>query len=98
MLSDRRFEAGPGTLVTLPRGTVHAFWKASAEPLRALLFVGQGGFESCFVSVAVSLREQPPPANPEVANARIGATAAEHGSEIRPDLTPEGLRSLYAAD
>lgn len=97
MLGDRTVEASPGTLATLPRGTVHAFWNATDAPVRTLFFISEGGFEQFFDAVAVSLREAPP-AGPDDANARIGALAAEYGIEIRPELIPEDVRGLYSPD
>lgn len=95
MLGDKTVEAGPGTLAALTRGTVHAFWNATDEPVSALFFISEGGFEQFFDAVAVSLRDQPPE-NPEEANARIGTIAAKHGIEIRPDLIPDEARDFYA--
>jgi len=95
MLGDKTAEAGPGTLAALTRGTVHAFWNATEEPVTALFFISEGGFERFFDAVAISLRDQPPE-SPGDANARIGAIAAEHGIEIRPELIPEEARDLYA--
>ncbi len=95
MLGDRVAQAGPGTLAALTRGTVHAFWNASDQPVRALFFVSEGGFEQFFDEVAVMLREEMPE-SPDQANARIGAIAAEHGIAIRPELIPAEVQVLYA--
>ena len=97
MLGEQTVEAGPGTLAALTRGTVHAFWNATDQPVRTLFFISQGGFERFFDAVAVSLRDEPP-ANTQDANARIGAIAAEHGIEIRPELIPDEVRDLYAPE
>lgn len=97
MVGDETVEAGPGTLAALTRGTVHAFWNATDQPVKTLFFISQGGFERFFDAVAVSLRDQPPN-SAEDANARIGAIAAEHGIEIRPELIPEEVRDLYEPD
>lgn len=95
MLGDRTVEAGPGTLAALNRGTVHAFWNATDQPVRTLFFVSRGGFERFFDAVAVSLREEPP-ADAADANARVAEIAAAHGIDIRPELTPESVLPLYA--
>ena len=94
MVGDEVVEAGPGTLAALTRGSVHAFWNATNQPVRTLFFVSEGGFEHFFDAVAISLRDDPP-ATAEDANARVGAIAAEHGIEIRPELIPEQARSFY---
>lgn len=97
MLGDRVAQAGPGTLAALTRGTVHAFWNATDEPVRALFLVSEGGFERFFDEVAVMLREETPE-SPEQANTRIGAIAAEHGIAIRPELIPAEVQALYAPE
>lgn len=94
MVGEQTFEASPGTLAALTRGNIHAFWNATDQPVRTLFFISQGGFEQFFDAVAVSLRDEPPE-NAQVANARIGAIAAEHGIEIRPELIPDDVRELY---
>jgi quercetin dioxygenase-like cupin family protein len=97
MLGDQTWEAGPGTLAALTRGTAHAFWNATDQPVRTLFLISQGGFEQFFDAVAVSLRTQPPQ-NAGDANARIGAIAADHGIEILPELIPDEARTLYGPE
>ena len=87
--------AGPGTLVALTRGHVHAFWNSGDDPVRTLFLVsGDGEFEEFFDAVAVALRETPP-AGPDEAGAMVGRIAAEHAITIRMDAVPDTVRHLY---
>ena len=94
MVGDEVLEAPPGTSAALTRGSYHAFWNAGDDPVSVLFFVTDGGFEEFFDAVVVMLRDESPA--PGEANARIGALAAEHGIEIRPDLLPAEAIPLYA--
>src|SRR5918911_405943 len=52
MLGDEVIEAGPGELVTKPRGIPHAFWSASDDETRLLELISPGGFEQYFAALA----------------------------------------------
>ena len=47
-VGDRAYEAGPGTVAFVPRGTPHTFANASEEPARSFVLVTPGGFERYF--------------------------------------------------
>jgi uncharacterized RmlC-like cupin family protein len=47
--------AGPGDLVTKPRGIPHAFWNAGDEPARLLELISPAGFEDYFREMATAL-------------------------------------------
>ncbi|MCW2586975.1 MAG: Cupin 2 conserved barrel domain protein [Frankiales bacterium] len=47
-VGERTFEAGPQTLVWLPRGEPHAFANLSAEPVRAFGLATPAGLEGMF--------------------------------------------------
>jgi quercetin dioxygenase-like cupin family protein len=51
-IGDRVLVAGPGTLVTKPRGVPHAFWNASDAPARLLELISPAGFERYFAAIA----------------------------------------------
>jgi quercetin dioxygenase-like cupin family protein len=60
----RTFTAQEGSIVHIPRGTLHAWRNATAEPARALLFVLPAGFEGVVEEVGVpdaDLAHPPPP-------------------------------------
>lgn len=51
-LGDDLLEAGPGDLVSKPRGLAHAFWNAADEPARILELISPAGFENYFRELA----------------------------------------------
>lgn len=52
VVGDRRFEAGAGTLVWLPRQTPHVFANFGDEPVRAVGTATPAGLEAMFVEQA----------------------------------------------
>lgn len=65
---DESFDAGPGTVVALPRGTPHRFQNIGQSEGRLVITVTPGGFEGFFVDIQ---RESTPEA--------INASAARYG-------------------
>ena len=61
-LGDETHEAGPGTFVCVPPGTVHTFSNDSDGPVRLLNFSTPGGWESYMRDLASGLASQRPPA------------------------------------
>jgi uncharacterized cupin superfamily protein len=51
-LGEEVLEAGPGDLVSKPRGLAHAFWNAADEPARILELISPAGFENYFRELA----------------------------------------------
>ncbi len=47
-VGDLAYEAGPGTVAFVPRGTPHTFANPGQEPARSLVVVTPGGFEAYF--------------------------------------------------
>jgi mannose-6-phosphate isomerase-like protein (cupin superfamily) len=47
-VGERAYEAGPGTVAFVPRGTPHTFANTGTEPARSLVLVTPGGFERYF--------------------------------------------------
>jgi mannose-6-phosphate isomerase-like protein (cupin superfamily) len=47
-LGDRAYDAGPGTVAFVPRGTPHTFANTSQEAARTFVLVNPGGFERYF--------------------------------------------------
>jgi mannose-6-phosphate isomerase-like protein (cupin superfamily) len=70
-LGDEIVEAGPGELVSKPRGQQHTFWNAGDEPLRFLELISPGGFERYFREISPLLEAGARDEVPEVA-ARYG--------------------------
>lgn len=75
-LGDEVLEAGPGDLVSKPRGVPHAFWNAGDEPARLLELISPAGFESYFRELAPLL------AAPERDEAAIGEVVARYDLDI----------------
>jgi mannose-6-phosphate isomerase-like protein (cupin superfamily) len=50
-LGDREVSAGPGSLVFVPRATVHTAWNAGSNMLRGIIFITPGDAEHDFVPV-----------------------------------------------
>jgi len=73
MVGDEVVEAGPGELVTKPRGIAHAFWNAGDEPTRLLELISPGGFEQYFADLAPILSA---PGRPDVM--ALGAIQARY--------------------
>ncbi len=51
-LGDGVLEAGPGDLVTKPRGVPHTFWNPGDKPARMLELISPAGFENYFREMA----------------------------------------------
>jgi quercetin dioxygenase-like cupin family protein len=47
-VGDHAYEAGPGTVAFMPRGTPHTFANPGQMPARSLVVVTPGGFEAYF--------------------------------------------------
>jgi mannose-6-phosphate isomerase-like protein (cupin superfamily) len=47
-VGDHAYEAGPGTVAFVPRGTPHTFANAGQDPVRSFVLVTPGGFERYF--------------------------------------------------
>ncbi len=72
VVGERRFEAGPGTLVWLPRGIPHTFANLSAEPVWAFGVTTPAGLEGMFEQQAAYFASLSGPPDPDVL-ARLGA-------------------------
>jgi quercetin dioxygenase-like cupin family protein len=57
-IGDEVFTAGPGQLVSKPRGIWHGFWNAGDEPARVLELISPGGFEGYFAELAPLLHPE----------------------------------------
>src|SRR4051812_17609859 len=53
-IDDEEFTAPAGSLVFVPRGTVHTVWNEGPEPLRGLIVISPGDVEHEFVEVEPS--------------------------------------------
>ena len=68
--------AGPGDLVSKPRGVAHAFWNDGDEPARLLELISPAGFENYFRELAPLL------AATERDQAAIGEIVARYRLDI----------------
>ena len=68
--------AGPGELVTKPRGIPHAFWNAGDDELRIVELIRPGGFERYFEDVAPLLQA------PEIDGRAMGAVMARYSLDM----------------
>ena len=73
-------EAGPGELVSKPRGIWHAFWNAGDEPARLLELIAPAGFEQYFVDMSPELNVEGAPDF-----ARLAAIQARYGLQMDRD-------------
>jgi quercetin dioxygenase-like cupin family protein len=85
---DQAWQAGPGSLVFLPRAIPHGFTVSDAGPGRIIVVVSPGGFDQ-FVAAAgepaPALRlPEPVPPDP----ALIAQLAAAHGIQLLPPPQP----------
>jgi quercetin dioxygenase-like cupin family protein len=76
LIGDERRDAGPGTFVCAPPGTVHTFSNQTDQPARLLNFNTPSGWEHYMRELAAAGREGP--LTPE----RIGAIASRHDFKI----------------
>ena len=86
---DRRWQAGPGSLVFMPRAIPHGFTVSDTGPGRIIIVTSPGGFDQ-FVAAAgepaPDLRlPQPAPSDP----ARLTRLAAAHDIQILPRPNPD---------
>jgi mannose-6-phosphate isomerase-like protein (cupin superfamily) len=58
-VGDEVVYAGPGDLVSKPRGIWHAFWNRAREPARLLELISPPGFERYFEELAPLLAPEP---------------------------------------
>jgi quercetin dioxygenase-like cupin family protein len=75
-LGDEVLEAGPGDLLSKPRGVPHAFWNAGDTPGRLLELISPAGFEHYFRELAPLL------AAPERDQAAIDQVVARYQLDI----------------
>jgi quercetin dioxygenase-like cupin family protein len=69
-------QAGPGDLISKPRGLAHAFWNAGDQPARLLELISPAGFEHYFRELAPLL------AAPDRDQAAIGELVARYHLDI----------------
>ena len=84
---DEDFVAGPGSLVWMPRGVVHAF-KVEPGGARALLLLAPPGCEQMFAEGGVPLSESPEPPTQTYDPQTVIALSDRYGLEVvGPQLT-----------
>ena len=77
-IGDEEHEAGPGSFVCAPPGTVHTFSNRSDAPVRFLNFNTPGGWEGYMRDLAAAAADAGGPLEP----AQIGAIASRY--DFRP--------------
>jgi cupin domain len=77
-LGDETLEAGPGELVSKPRGQWHAFWNPADEPARLLEIISPAGFERYFADIAPLLPPNAKEPDPE----RVAEVWARYSLEM----------------
>jgi quercetin dioxygenase-like cupin family protein len=75
-IGDEVLIAGPGELVTKPRGIPHAFWNAGDDELRIVELITPGGFERYFEDVAPLLQAA------EIDGPAMGAVMARYSLDM----------------
>ncbi|MEK6250680.1 MAG: cupin domain-containing protein [Actinomycetota bacterium] len=83
-IGDDVVEAGPGELVTKPRGIPHAFWSASDEETRLLELISPGGFEQYFRDMAPLLNVEGPPDVAAIAEIQVKYGLSMDRDSIEP--------------
>jgi quercetin dioxygenase-like cupin family protein len=85
---DRGWNAGPGSLVYLPRGVPHGFNVSQAGPGRTILVLTPGGFDQFVAELGEPAHDLrlPDPVPPDPA--RVVQLAAAHGIQILPPPGP----------
>ncbi len=78
-------DAPAGSVIHVPRGTVHGFHNGSGAPARLLVLNMPGGLHE---ELFVAMSQLPPPASPEDGAALV-ALAHRYGTEILPPPAPQ---------
>jgi quercetin dioxygenase-like cupin family protein len=86
---EKSWQAGPGTLVFLPRNVPHGFCVSDAGPGRMLLILVPAGFDRFVVELGEPAEQLvlPEPMSPDPA--RVVEVAAAHGIHILPHPLPD---------
>jgi quercetin dioxygenase-like cupin family protein len=84
------YTATAGSVVYLPKGTLHAWRNATTQPARALLLITPAGFEGVIPEVGVpgTLSAPPPPPSPPTPEdqQRIQELGRKYETEYPPDI------------
>lgn len=84
-VGDRRVEAGPGSFVLVPRGTLHGFSNPGEKPARVLVIISPSGFERFFEEAGEPARSRtlpPSPSGPPDVE-RLSAIGRKYNLEIK---------------
>ncbi|MHC5538527.1 cupin domain-containing protein, partial [Singulisphaera rosea] len=82
----RELDAGPGTWITLPKGSVHAFKNTGSTTAKMLIHVAPSGLERYFLEVGrepTDGGQEPVIPTPEDFQ-KLLAAAPKYGLDIRP--------------
>ena len=95
-LGDEAHDAGPGTVVMVPRGTPHTFANPGSEPARMLVLVTPGGFERYFDALIPAVRTAgavPPPEELAALGAAYGSVPVAPQPSSPPTHTVAGTNT-----
>jgi mannose-6-phosphate isomerase-like protein (cupin superfamily) len=79
-VGSQRHQAGPGSLIWLPRGIPHTFANLTSEPVCTVGVITPSGLENLFAEIAAYLTGLAGPPDPQTIlaiNARYGVTPAD---------------------
>lgn len=85
-IAGEKFEGGPGTVFSIPAGTVENFEPTGDKPLRVLVVYTPGGIDRFFEEAGEPAPERvipPAPSGPPDIE-RLSAIASRYGMEIQP--------------
>jgi quercetin dioxygenase-like cupin family protein len=85
---ERTFTARAGSAFHIPRGTLHAWRNATAEPARALLLITPAGFEDIIEEVGVPGKLSSPPPQPLPPTAEDRRRIEELGRKYDTEYPP----------
>ena len=91
-VGDQVVEAGPGELVSKPRGIRHAFWNASDQETVLLELISPGAFAEYFADLAPLLAGEGPPDFEKLAEIQRRYALTMDFESIEPLIRQHGLQ------
>ena len=84
-IADEEFEAGPRSVILVPRGVDHTFWNPTSQSAAVLELFSPAGLEAWFEELAALRAAEPPDI------VAILESARSHGTELHLDSLPNLL-------
>ncbi len=82
-VEDATHIVGPGTLVQIPRGTIHSYRNLVQIPARAIIWAFPSGIEQFFRTLSEAMTAD------NFSPAQVGAIAAQYDVKLEPSMTGE---------